>query len=305
MVALLQLQFIIFSLIAIGFFVRKRGMVSRAGQKNITDLVINIVLPCNIVTSFAQQFPEGTLSECLKIFLISAAMQVFSVIYGRVAYPKETEEHRKCLAYGIICSNAGFLGNPIAEGVYGSMGLMFASVYLIPVRVMMWSAGIAIFSGEHDLKGTLKKVVTHPCVLACVIGLGVMVSGGTIPEPLFSLLKTLGRCNTALSMLVIGMILSDIDLKTLVDKSVVRYTIERLILIPLLFFIILMPIVKAGIVGSLVANLSVLLAAMPAGATTSMLSSKYECAPDFATRMVILSTLCSILTIFLWSLVLA
>lgn len=305
MAALLKLQFIIFSLIGIGFFTRRRGMVSREGQKNITDLVINIVLPCNILTSFSQEFAEGTMYECLMIFLISAGIQVFSVLYGRIAYPKETEEHKKCLAYGIICSNAGFLGNPIAEGVFGSVGLMFASVYLIPVRVMMWSAGIAIFSGEHDLKGTAKKVVTHPCVLACAAGLVMMIRGWIFPEPFLSLLQTIGRCNTALSMLVIGMILSDIDLKNLVDRTVVCYTIERLLLIPLLIWIVLIPFVRANILSSFTVNLSVLLAAMPAGATTSMLASKYECAPDFATRMVILSTLCSIPTIFLWSLVLA
>lgn len=305
MAALLKLQFIIFSLIAIGFFTRRRGMVSREGQKNITDLVINLILPCNILTSFSQQFAEGTMHECLMVFLISAGIQVFCVIYGRTAYPRETEEHRKCLAYGIICSNAGFLGNPLAEGIFGSVGLMFASVYLIPVRVMMWSAGIAIFSGEHDLKGTMKKVATHPCVLACAAGLVMMVNGWIVPEPCFSLLQTIGRCNTAISMLVIGMILSDINPKELVDKIVVRYTVERLILIPLLVWIVLLPLVNAGILSRFSVNLSVLLAAMPAGATTSMLAAKYECAPGFATRMVILSTLCSIPTIFLWSMVLA
>ena len=36
----------------------------------------------------------------------------------------------------------------------------------------------------------------------------------------------------------------------------------------------------------------------------SMLSSKYDCAPDFGTKMVILSTLCSIPTIFQWGLIL-
>ena len=305
MAALLKLQFIIFSLIAIGFFTRRRGMVSREGQKNITDLVINLILPCNILTSFSQQFAEGTMHECLMVFLISAGIQVFCVIYGRTAYPRETEEHRKCLAYGIICSNAGFLGNPLAEGIFGSVGLMFASVYLIPVRVMMWSAGIAIFSGEHDLKGTMKKVATHPCVLACAAGLVMMVNGWIVPEPCFSLLQTIGRCNTAISMLVIGMILSDINPKELVDKIVVRYTVERLILIPLLVWIVLLPLVNARILSRFSVNLSVLLAAMPAGATTNMLAAKYECAPGFATRMVILSTLCSIPTIFLWSMVLA
>ena len=75
---------------------------------------------------------------------------------------RQPEDRRKNLTYAIICSNAGFLGNPIAEGVFGSVGLMYASVYLIPQRIMMWSEGLAIFSGNKDPKGTLKKVLTHP-----------------------------------------------------------------------------------------------------------------------------------------------
>jgi predicted permease len=118
------------------------------------------------------------------------------------------------------------------------------------------------------------------------------------------MLQTVGRCNTGLSMMVIGMILSDIQLSELVDKTVIRYTIERLLIIPGVLGIILFALYKCGIVAGLAPRLAVLLAAMPAAATTSMLSSKYDCAPDFATKMVILSTLCSIPTIFLWGLIL-
>ena len=70
MIAMLRLQFIIFSLIGIGFVTRKKGIVSREGQRSITDLVINVVLPCNIVTSFVQDLPESALRDCVTIFLI-------------------------------------------------------------------------------------------------------------------------------------------------------------------------------------------------------------------------------------------
>ena len=216
MIPMLRLQFIIFALIGVGFFTRKKGMVSREGQKNITDLVIHIVLPCNIVTSFVQELPDSALRDCATVFLISVGMEVMCMAYAKFAYRNVEEKKRKCLTYGILVSNAGFLGNPVAEGVYGPMGLMLASVYLIPVRVMMWSRGIALFSGESDRKATLKKVLTHPCVLACLTGVLIMLAkilGGVslVPDLLFSLLQTIGRCNTALSMMVIGMILSDID----------------------------------------------------------------------------------------------
>ena len=309
MISMLRLQFIIFSLIGIGFVTRKKGIVSREGQRSITDLVINVVLPCNIVTSFVQELPDSALRDCAMIFLISVGMEAMCMLYARIAYRNVEEKKQKCLTYGTLVSNAGFLGNPVAEGVYGPMGLMLASVYLIPVRVIMWSKGIAIFSGESDRRQTLRKVVTHPCVIACMIGIVIMLADllagiSIVPEWLFDMLKTVGRCNTGLSMMVIGMILSDIDLEQLMDKLVIRYTVERLIVIPGALGMILFGLSRLGVVTGLSPNLAVLLAAMPAPATTSMLSSKYNCAPDFATKMVILSTLCSIPTIFLWGLLL-
>ena len=51
-------------------------------------------------------------------------------------------------------------------------------------------------------------------------------------------------------------------------------------------------------------GVSVLLAAMPAGATTTMLAAKYDRDPQFATKLVVFTTLCSIPAIFIWSVIL-
>jgi len=297
---LVVLQITIFSLVAVGYLIKKIHLLDSGGQKSLTNLVINVVLPCNIVTSFLKKPAADTWRDCLMVFLISLAIQLLAVVYGRISYRKIPAAHRKCIQYGIICSNAGFLGNPIAEGLYGAEGLMLASIYLIPQRVMMWSAGLTIFTRSMSRTETLKKVLTHPCVVACGIGLVLMFGGITLPEVLLMPLQTIGRCNTALSMLVIGMILGDMELKTLLDRTVVRYTAERLILIPLLVY----AACRLAGFDRTVTGLSVILAAMPAGATTSMLAAKYEMAPEFATKMVVFSTLCSIPSIAAWSVLL-
>ena len=298
---LLSLQFTIFILLAAGVLVKKLHIVGREGQKNITDLVIYVVLPCNIITSFLNGMSGDALRDCVTILLISLGIQVFGVIYGKFLYRRQPEDHRKSLTYGIICSNAGFLGNPIAEGVFGPVGLMYASVYLIPQRIMMWSEGLAIFSGNKDPRGTLKKVLTHPCVVACACGIILMVTGVSLPGVILTPIQTIARCNTALSMMIIGMILADIDFKTILDRDVILYTVNRLLIIPLVVYgiCLLLP------VSPLVRGVSVLLAAMPAGATTSMLALKYDCDPAFATKLVVFSTLCSIPAIMIWSLILA
>lgn len=57
-------------------------------------------------------------------------------------------------------------------------------------------------------------------------------------------------------------------------------------------------------VSDIARGLSVILAAMPAGATTGILAEKYNAEPAFATKLVVLSTLLSIPTIAVWMLIL-
>ena len=294
---MIALQLTMFIMIFTGFFVKRLGMVGKEGQKNITDLVIYIILPCNIVKSFLVDFSADTLIRFAVIFLISVLIQAGCVIFGKVVYRNQPEGRRKCLQYGIICSNAGFLGNPLAEGVFGSMGLTLASVYLIPQRIMMWSSGLAVFTGNTDRKTVVKKVLTHHCILACVLGLILMLTQAKLPGFLRQSVETLGNCNTAMSMMVIGMILADIRKEHLLDWDIVLYTLFRLVLIPLVIYIPL----RLLSVDPLVTGVSVLLAAMPAGATTSILASKYDSDPEFATKLVVFSTLISMITTPVWS----
>lgn len=244
---LINLQCTIFLLVGVGFLLKKIRLVNQESQKCITDLVINVILPCNIVKAFCMDFTEQTGRELVLVLILSIAVQAVSVVYGKIMFRKEAESRRKCLLYGTICSNAGFLGNPVAEGIYGAYGLLLASVFLIPLRIMMWTEGISIFSGSKDLKSALKKAAIHPCILACVIGLFLMLTRLRFPSPVANTISYLGACNTALSMLVIGMILSSMDLKTFFDKTAWIYCIHRLVIIPLfcifwlVFFRFLLP----------------------------------------------------------------
>lgn len=300
METLVTLQITIFLLVAVGFVLKRIHIVGPKGQKNINDMVIYVILPCNILRAFLDSPAENGFLSYLEVLIISVFIQAFCVIYGKIAFRKEPEGRQKCLRYGTICSNAGFLGNPIAEGVYGAEGLMLASIYLIPQRIMMWSSGLAVFSGTSDKKQTIKKVLTHPCILACILGIMFMLADIQLPPGLDGMVTAVGNCNTAMSMMVIGMILADINIRDFWDKTVVKYTIHRLIIIPAAVYAVcrFLPLDRTAF------GICVLLAAMPAGATTSILAEKYEMEPAFATKMVIFSTLLSLPTICIWSLLL-
>ena len=220
MAKLWSLEFNIFIMMGVGFLIRKLRIVGKEAERVITDLVLYVVLPCSIFNSFLGDHAGVGGKDYLTILLISIGIQVLSLIYGKFAFPKENADRRCNLAYAMICSNAGFLGNAITEGVFGSNGLMLTSIYLIPQRIMMWSEGLAIYSGVSDKKATLKKVVTHPCVVSCFLGIIVMLSGLPFPAFIQAPIKSIGSCNTPLTMLMIGMILSELDLKHFVDKTI-------------------------------------------------------------------------------------
>ena len=178
---LVNLQLMMFALIIIGLILKKTKVIGKEGQKSMTNLVIDLILPCNIIFSFMIKFSSKIAQDFMVILIISILIQVFCVILGSVLYNKCSVKRKKCLRYATICSNAGFLGNPIAQGVYGMMGLTLASIYLIPQRIMMWSEGVSVFTEAPTKKEMLKKIFSlFVCAMMCLISTNLVFADGTV-----------------------------------------------------------------------------------------------------------------------------
>jgi len=100
----------------------------------------------------------------------------------------------------------------------------------------------------------------------------------------------------SLSMIVVGGILAEIDIRTVVSRRTLYFSLIRLIILP---GVVLVACKLLGL-SPLVASVSVILTAMPAGTTTAILAEKYSCDSGFAVKCVFLSTLLSLLSIPLW-----
>lgn len=297
---LISLQLRMFLIMLVGLFFRKKGIISREGKKNLTDLVIYLILPCNIVKSFMIGFDSNTLKNFGVILLISVLIQVFCAVLAKVLYRRAEPGHRPVLMYATVASNSGFLGNPVAEGVFGSMGLALASVYLIPQRIVMWSAGVSYFTRGSSRKELIKRVATHPCIVAVFLGMLLMLTQVSLPSFLDAALKDIGNCNTAMSMLVIGTILADVKPREMLDKSILLFSGLRLVLIPLAVYAGCLLFRADG----LVTGVSVLLAAMPAASTTAILAAKYDGDAVYASKCVVLTTVLSLAVTPVWSMIL-
>lgn len=314
------LQCMMFLLAAFGAVLKKTGILKEESRTVITDLVLYGFLPCNIINSFRMEFNFEILKKFALVLLISLIVQAVCYLLSRILYNKEPEEMKRVLQYCTLVSNSGFLGLPIAGSIYGAEGMMYASVFIIPMRVMMWSVGISCFTESPDRKTVIKKIATHPCIVAVYIGLGLLffqeplswlcsqlTTGtgmfgtviGILIQALDKAVRSAGSCTTATTMLLIGSMLADVRLRDLLERETVMISAVRLVLLPLLALIGC----KAAGIPALLAGICVLMTGMPAGSTSAILAAKYGCDYVFATKCVVVTTLLSMVTIPLWCMV--
>lgn len=295
---LLQMQGMLIIIMVLGLFLARMGTIAPEGRQLLTDLVINVTLPCSIVKAFLIEFSMDILQSCIAIFLAAIVIQFLGMGLSHILYPGYEGQRKRVLQYATICSNAGILGNPIAEGAFGSIGLMYASIYLIPQRSFMWSFGLTYFTVSPSRWQLIKKILTHPCIIAVELGLVLLIGQFQLPGVISDTISSLGSANTSVSMLLIGAILSTVDLKKMVDRDSLYYCAVRLILIPGLVYL------GCRIAGleEMVTGVSVLLSAMPAASVTAVMASKYQQDAPFAAKIVALSTILSMITAPLWCL---
>ena len=297
---LFSLMGMMFLMMATGALLRKKNIITVEAKKSLTDLILYVILPCNIVKAFSMELGGSAWMSLTGVLAASVLIQVLCLILAKTIYRKMDAGEKAVYQYATICSNSGFMGNPLAYGVFGDTGLLYASVFLIPQRIVMWTAGISYFSRETDKRQAVKNVLIHPCMVAVYIGLVLMLTGFHLPGPLGSTVDAFSDCTTAMTMMYIGTILTEADFRTIVSPKQLYFAAVRLVLIPLVVY----GVCLALRVDSLVAGVCVLLTAMPAGSTTSLLAAKYGADEESAARCVVFTTALSVITLPVWSVIL-
>lgn len=183
---------------------------------------------------------------------------------GKVVYNMYPKEKKSVLQYATLVNNAAFLGLPIVKAVLGEAGMFLASIFIIPNRIFMWTAGVSIFTAEADKKAAFKKVMLNPCVIVIFIGLFRSFTDFTLPEFMAKSITGLGNCTTPLSMVLIGTMMTELTPASFKDWSTVYLAFVRLVALPFLALFI-MRLLNAD---PIMTGCAVILTAMPAGSTT-------------------------------------
>ena len=289
---MLNAQMILLFYLAVGMYCVKVGLIDRDSKEKLVDIILRITLPCMIFNSFNKPLTPEVMKQTALILVVAVSISILSFLLGKVIYNKYPQKKKSILQYCTLVNNSGFLGMPMVSAVYGSEGLFAASIFIIPNRIFMWTAGLAMFT-TADFRTKCKNILLNPCIVTVFLGIARRITGFPVPEFLDTAIANTDAVTTPLSMMVIGTMLIGVPWKKLLEPSIFRLAFVRLIALPLVALYIL-NLIDAQ---PLLAGVSLILTGMPAGSTSALLAAKYGADEDYASRCIVTTTIMSLATI--------
>ncbi len=292
-------QTLLFLFILLGVIIYKTGIITSDTRGSYNRFLINVTLPAMILHSFLGDVPVSRLTQAGLILAVSALSCLASWLLGRLLWRGQAEGRRGTLVFGTMFSNAGNAGMPVVQLVFGEAGVFFASVFLIPVRILMWTLGVSLFLPGRG-RGRWRPLLLNPSVLVVFLGLFLMLTGLRLPAVLQTALQRVGDITGPLAMILIGTTLAEIPLREAFCREAWLLSGLRLLALPLLTLLALR-LVNAD---PLVTSVAFILCAMPVETNTAVLAERYGGDYRLAGKCVFLSTVLSLFTVPLLTLLL-
>ena len=283
----LQQILVIFCYVAVGVGAGKLGIIDPEQRKYLTKLCSGLILPFTILSAASMELgAEGFRSLGIALgvmFLVFGLTMAGSLLLFRVFHAGDRFHDAMCSL--ITFPNCTFLGLPLCQALFGEIAVLYNCAALIAFNVLFFTVQLPLFTGG---KINLKAILTVPTV--ATFGLLAMLALGIHwPGPVQTVVSSVGSMITPLSLIIIGVMMSENDLKSIFrEKAVYLVTALRNFLIPALAMLALMAVPMAG-----ADKLCVLVyLACPCATLTTIYAIQTDTRPELCARSVLFSTIC-------------
>lgn len=292
----------IFIMIAAGFIAAKLKILPLESNKYMISLLLNLATPCMLITSISERQLTAELYEMSFTTIIGSFLFFGGAL--AVAYMIAKAFHMPSEDMGIYISimnliNSGFMGFPVAQATFGDDVLYLMA--LCNMVLCVWSFTVGFFQITIGVRkfslDTIKKngkSMLNPCAISSIIGVIMLFTKVHLPSLLFIPMETLGEISIPLSMLVVGIQLSNSHFyEIIVKRDLFISAFAKEVIMPFLtfaavFFLPLNHMVKITLVLS---------AVMPTAVALVSVASLEDRNATLASEGVALTTLFSVIAI--------
>lgn len=293
---------VLFLLILAGYLCVRFGILSNDSRKSFSNLLMYLIVPIMIIYSYMTEFNEEILENLWMALLLSCAAIGIGIAVTFLITLKHHDRSQPIMRFAMIFSNAAYMGFPLIQAMFGSEGLLYASVYLTVFNIVLWSFGYSMIADKTSGKEILHSIITAPMLYAVLAGLCIFLFQIPIPTVIRQSFSLISGMNTPLAMIITGMIIASSDIRAILRNQKIWRTLGvRMVLIPAVCIVIFYLFGLHGMVPHVV----LLLEACPCAAITSIFAIQYDYDEEYAAGAVVLTTLISIVTLPLCALFLS
>lgn len=310
-------------LIIIGYFLRQKGFISENFVKTGNKLVFNLCLPCMLFCNVYEIEGFSSIRWDIVSYCLTVVCIIFMLGFGTAVLTTSDEKRRGVVWQCTFRSNFAIIGLSLAGALGGSEAEGVAAVvaaFSIPLFNVLAVIALSLFVGKSEkgsvgVKSIFLNIVKNPLIIAVALGLLCLVVRSLqirlFEEVVFALNKQTKFLYTAISnlkavaspfaLLVLGGQFEFSAVKGML-KEIVVGTVWRIVLAPLLG-------VGGAIWLSKYTNLLscgvneypalIALFGSPVAVSSAVMAGSMDNDEQLATQLLVWTSLCSIVTIFL------
>lgn len=277
---------------ALGFAL---GRWRRLDPQPIGRVAFYLLGPCFMFTLLADATVDLRELAGLSLTMVGFALTMTMIGYFIVRWRGSDPIHGAGVLLGAICPNNGNFGLPLISFAFGPEVAARAAVILITTA--FWNNSVGVFiasSGKRSPRQALVQVMHVPTLYAAAIGLLFNIFDITLPTTLGRPVELLAGAAVPSMLILLGLQLAQINHMT--DLNLIGLGVGlRLILSPLiaLGMVLLLGLQAPGSIAF------VMQASMPVAVITILYSTEFGLDDQFASSMVMVSTLASPITLSL------
>ncbi|MFH1923405.1 MAG: AEC family transporter [Planctomycetota bacterium] len=304
----------VFALVGIGAVARQARWLSEEADRSLLKLGIDLLLPCLIFTVVADNEALRQASNLLLspsvgfgTFALGLAVAMLVARLGSRLTGLHEAGQRRTFALSVGAYNYGFLALPLVRELFDDRTLGVLFVHNVGTALAMWTLGVAILSGTLDRRAWRQMV--NPPSVAVVVAVVFNLLGVTpwlhqYAEFLLTAIRWLGEAAVPMLLVVVGATMADqfraggrLNHRKDAAKVIAWACFLRLGILPVAFLLVALLVPE-----SLVELRSVIVveAAMPSAVFPVLLARLYGGDPGTALRVVLSTSIVSLVTIPLW-----
>jgi predicted permease len=288
-----------FVIMIIGLIAAKKGIFSSEGNKTLNSLLLDIVSPILIFTSYQTEFSPEKLENLLGVIILSLILLILAIVLSKVFIRAKGDDKVYLVErMSIMYTNCGYIGIPLMLALFGSEGVFLCTGVITALNIILWSYGVMMLKGSLDRTDIL-NIFRGPNMIAIIVGLICYVTNIRIPQIILNPLSMIAGIVTPLTMLIIGATLSKCKIKELFFSARVYYIVFlHNIVVPLISLLLYVFVLKRFfVVEPIVWLVTFIGMSCPVGASSPMFALKFDKDERYASTLLSVSTIFCILTI--------